>query len=99
MHAKACSDYLSPGLRFSSCVQRFPSLSGPQLKRWVGEAEAQEWDQVDYWNISSWVPGEKSKNSQAVAKIFNYFLILQQRYVKQPERRVGVKCALPLDFS
>lgn len=48
MYATVCADYLSPGLRFSSCVQQFPSLSGPQLNSWVGEAEAQGWDQVDY---------------------------------------------------
>lgn len=68
MYATVCADYLSPGLRFSSCAQRFPSLSGPQLNRWVGEAEAQEWDQVDYWNISSWVPGGNQKTVKLLLK-------------------------------
>lgn len=67
MHAM-CADYLSPGLQFSSCVQQFPSLSGPQLNRLVGEAEAQEWDQVDYWNISCWVPGGNQKTVKLLLK-------------------------------
>lgn len=57
VHVTMCVDYLSPGLQISPWVQGAPSLSELQLNSWVGEAEAQEWDQVDYWNTSSSVPG------------------------------------------
>lgn len=68
LYVTMCVDYLSPGLRFSSWVLQFPSLSGPQLSSWVGEAEAQEWDQVDYWNTSSWVPGGNQKTVKPLLK-------------------------------
>lgn len=68
---RACNkwvNYLSPSLLFSSWVLQVPSLLEPQLSSSVGEAEAQEWDQVGYWNTSSLMPGEDQNTVKLVLK-------------------------------